>query len=320
VIDDLSLDAQRFLTQSNRRESLPMFDLTAYLETKQRAVNAALRELWEDQEPYPTPLKEAMRYSLEAGGKRLRPLLCVAASEAVGGSDTDVMPAACALELIHTYSLIHDDLPAMDDDDLRRGKPTCHKAFDEATAILAGDALLTLAFETLATAGCNHPVDALRWLEVTCLIARAAGYSGMVQGQMMDISSEQKEITVEELETLQRLKTGALIQSAVQAGAILGGGTPEQRARLEAYGGHVGLAFQMADDILNLEGTVETLGKPIGRDEVLQKATSPSLMGLEETKLRTGELVKRALAEIQVFEEKGPPLAALARYIVERNR
>jgi geranylgeranyl diphosphate synthase type II len=297
-----------------------MFDPKAYLKAKQETVNAALSKLWDDKEPYPTMLVQAMRYSLEAGGKRLRPILCIAASEVVGGSEADVMPAACALELIHTYSLIHDDLPAMDDDDLRRGKPTCHKAFNEATAILAGDALQAAAFEVLAAAGRHQRGDASKWLEVVYLIARAAGYSGMVQGQMMDISSEGKGISLEELETLHRLKTGALIEASVQAGAILGGGSSQEITAMGAYGRYAGLAFQVADDILNVEGSPEMLGKPVGSDLDHQKATGPSLMGLEQAKARAGELVERALEELTIFGKKGEPLAALARYILERKR
>jgi geranylgeranyl diphosphate synthase type II len=297
-----------------------MFDLKAYLKAKQQEINAALERLWDDTEPFPTPLIQAMRYSLEAGGKRLRPMLCFAASEAVGGSDADVMPAACALELIHTYSLIHDDLPAMDDDDLRRGKPTCHKAFDEATAILAGDGLLTAAFEVLASAGRTRGSDPLKWLEVSYLIARAAGCTGMVQGQMMDLSVEGKAITLEELETLQQLKTGALIEISVKAGALLGGGTPQEVAALAAYGQHIGLAFQLADDILNVEGKPEIIGKPVGSDQAHHKITGPSLIGLEQAKARALELVDSALEELEVFDMRGQPLAALARYIIERRK
>jgi len=297
-----------------------MFDLKAYLKKKQQTVNAALTKFWDSSGPYPTPLVQAMRYSIEAGGKRLRPILCIAASEAVGGSEADVMPAACALELIHTYSLIHDDLPAMDDDDLRRGKPTCHKAFNEATAILAGDALQTAAFEVLADAGRHHQGDAFKWLEVTYLIARAAGFSGMVQGQMMDISSEGKGITLEELERLHRLKTGALIEASVQAGAILGGGNLQELTAVSTYGRDIGLAFQVADDILNIEGKPEMLGKPVGSDRDHQKATTPSLMGLEQAKARAGELIDNALEELRIFGKKGEPLAAIARYVVERTR
>jgi geranylgeranyl diphosphate synthase type II len=297
-----------------------MFDLKAYLKAKQQTVNAALDQLWDRTEPHPTRLVAAMRYSLEAGGKRLRPILCIAASEAVGGSEADVMPAACALELIHTYSLIHDDLPAMDDDDLRRGKPTSHKAFDEATAILAGDALLTAAFEILATAGREQRRDALKWLEVAYLIACAAGHSGMVQGQMMDLSAEGKEIALEDLERLHQYKTGALIEASLKTGALLGGGSSQEVAALGRYGRHIGLAFQMADDILDVEGKPEMLGKLVGSDQAHQKVTGPSLIGLEQTKVRAGELVDRALEELKIFGIRGEPLAAIARYIVEREK
>jgi len=297
-----------------------MFDLKSYLKSKQEAVNAALKELWDDPGPSPSPLVQAMRYSLEAGGKRLRPILCIAASEAVAGDEIDVMPAACALELVHTYSLIHDDLPAMDNDDLRRGQPTCHKAFDEATAILAGDALLTAAFGVLAAAGRRQQDDALDWLQVLHLVAQAAGYPGMVQGQMMDVVSEKKEISLKELETLQWLKTGALIQASVQAGAILGGGNARQLTALGAYGRHIGVAFQVADDILNIEGKRELLGKPVGTDQAHRKATLPSLIGVEEAKVRARELVEKALAELIIFAEKAEPLAAIARYVIERKR
>ena len=297
-----------------------MFDLKTYLKVKQQTVNTALRKLWDDNDTYPSQLVQAMRYSLEAGGKRIRPILCIAATEAVGASEADVMPAACALELIHTYSLIHDDLPAMDNDHLRRGKPTCHIAFNEATAILAGDALLTAAFEVLADTKLHQWGDSLKWLEVVHLIAQAAGYSGMVQGQMIDISSEGKGISLEELETLHRLKTGALIEASVQAGAILGGGKSHEVTALGAYGRHIGLAFQVADDILNVEGTQEILGKPVGSDSDHQKATFPSLMGLKNAKLRANKLIDAALEEIRIFGKKGEPLAALGRYIVERKK
>jgi len=296
-----------------------MFDLKAYIAVKQEKINAALEDLWHDQDCSPTLLVRAMRYSLEAGGKRLRPILCISASEVVGACEADVMPAACALELIHTYSLIHDDLPAMDDDDLRRGKPTCHKAFDEATAILAGDALLTAAFEILAHAGRHQSHSALKWLEAIYFIARAAGYCGMVEGQMMDISSEGKTITVEALERLQRLKTGALIEASVCVGALLGGGSAQEIAALGAYGRHIGLAFQVADDILNVEGTPEMLGKPVGSDEALQKATRPSLTGLDQAKARASQLVDKAAKALRIFGEKGEPLVALARYVIERK-
>ncbi|MBW1896037.1 MAG: polyprenyl synthetase family protein [Deltaproteobacteria bacterium] len=298
-----------------------MFDLKVYLRTKKQSVDTALGGLWCDLPPYPTRLVSAMRYSLEAGGKRLRPILCIAASEAVGGlEESAVMPAACALELIHTYSLIHDDLPAMDNDNLRRGKPTCHIAFDEATAILAGDALLTAAFEVLAVAGRRMENNGTKWLEVIEVISRAAGYSGMVQGQMMDLSAEGRTILAEELEGLHRLKTGALIEASVKAGAVLGGGHSQQVDALGAYGRHIGLAFQLADDILNIEGKPEILGKPVGSDQVQDKATGPALMGLEQAKARARELISRAVDEMKAFGPLGEPLAALARYVIERQK
>ncbi len=296
-----------------------MFDLKKYLKAKRRNVDDALKQIWDSREPYPTPLVPAMRYSLEAGGKRLRPILCIAASEAVGGSESKVMPAACALELIHTYSLIHDDLPAMDDDDLRRGKPTCHRAFDEATAILAGDALLTAAFEILAGAGCQNKENALKWLEAAYVIAQAAGHSGMVQGQMMDLSFQGQEIALEELETLHRLKTGGLIEASVRTGALLGGGTNEEIVALGNYGRYIGLAFQVADDILNVEGEQKILGKPVGSDVAHQKATGPSLMGLERAKARAVELIDSAVEELSICGGRAEALSALAHYIVERD-
>lgn len=295
------------------------FDFKKYLRANQERVNAALEDLWKDVAS-PTPLVQAMRYSLLGGGKRLRPILCIAGCEAVGGALANVLPAACALELVHTYSLIHDDLPAMDNDDLRRGMPASHKAFDEATAILAGDALLTAAFEILAEAGRRFPGDSLRWLEVIHLISQAAGYAGMVQGQMMDISFEGKAITPTDLETLHRMKTGALIQASVQAGALLGGGDARQVDALGAYGRYIGLAFQVADDILDIEGKPEELGKPVGSDQARKKATGPSLMGIKDAKAHAKALVEQALEQIAIFGGRAEPLAALARYILERKR
>lgn len=297
-----------------------MFDLKVYLKTRKQRIDAALGALWCDSPPYPTQLVKAMRYSLEAGGKRLRPILCIAASEAVGGLENEVMPAACALELIHTYSLIHDDLPAMDNDKLRRGKPTCHIAFDEATAILAGDALLTAAFEVLAVAGGRRENNSTKWLEVIEVISRAAGYAGMVQGQMMDLSAEGRTISAKELEGLHRFKTGALIEASVKAGAALGGGHPKQVEALGAYGRHIGLAFQLADDILNIEGKPEIIGKPVGSDRVQKKATGPASMGLKQAKVRARELVSRAVGEMKPFGPLGEPLASLAHYVIERQK
>jgi len=302
------------------RKTVKTFELKKYLKDKQQKVNAALEKLWEDAGTPPTPLIHAMRYSLLAGGKRLRPILCIAACEAVGGCETDVMPVACALELIHSYSLIHDDLPAMDDDDLRRGKPTCHKAFNEATAILAGDALLTVAFEILAAAGQRSERDSLLWLEVIYLIARAAGHSGMIEGQMMDLAAEGKALDLKQLEAVHRHKTGALLEVSVRAGAMLGGGTHQQIDALAAYGRHIGLAFQVTDDILDIEGKLEELGKSPGSDRAHQKATYPSLIGLDQAKAHARQLIGKALEELKILGKKGEPLTALACYIIERKR
>lgn len=295
-------------------------DIKEYLHEKQRIVEERLERLWDGKDDA-IGLLGAMRYSLMAGGKRLRPILCIAASEAVGGNQEDALPAACALELIHTYSLIHDDLPAMDNDDLRRGKPTSHKVYGEATAILAGDALLTAAFEILTDS--RHITDsanALLWIRTTHLIARAAGYAGMIQGQMLDMNSEGKELKSAELERLHRLKTGALIEASVRCGAILGGGTDKEVEALSEYGKYIGLAFQVYDDILNIEGSQERLGKKIGTDLVRQKATYPLLLGMNAAKEKGHDLVSSALQTLSIFGKRGEPLQALARYVAQRTR
>ena len=214
-------------------------------------VDASLKKMFQDSQASDI-IAKAMEYSLMAGGKRIRPVLCLAACEAVGGVPEDALTAACALEMIHTYSLIHDDLPAMDDDELRRGKPTCHIAFDEATAVLAGDALLTLAFEVLSSANFNTGNQAAQSLQVIHLISAAAGYRGMIQGQMLDIASEGAKLSGDELETMHRLKTGALIEASLACRALLGGADSRQRELLNSYGRKIGLAFQVADDILNV--------------------------------------------------------------------
>jgi geranylgeranyl diphosphate synthase type II len=297
----------------------PPFDLQAYLKVRRSTVNQFLEDLLRDAVA-PPRLVAAMQYSLTAGGKRLRPILCLAAADAVGGRPDDALYAGCALELIHTYSLIHDDLPVMDDDDLRRGKPTCHVAFDEATALLAGDALLTLAFELLSQdRAATGPSDADR-LRVIHLVSSAAGYHGMIGGQMLDISAEGGAISMPELERMHRLKTGAMIEAAVAAGAILGGGDSIQIQQLKRYAGNIGLAFQIMDDILNVEGDPELLGKAVGTDQHRQKSTYPSLLGLDDSKALAAEIVDNALMAIELFDTKADPLRTLARYIIERRR
>ena len=296
-----------------------MFDLKPYLADKIDRIHAALESILKTSAP-PGRLLQAMRYSLMAGGKRFRSILCIAAAEAVGGDQEDVLPAACALEMVHTYSLIHDDLPAMDDDDLRRGQPTCHKAFDEATAILAGDALLTLAFQTLSSFGAHNEQQAAKWLRVIQLISHAAGYCGMIQGQMLDIASEGNRLTIDELQSMHRLKTGALIEVSLTCGAELADVNPDQLELLGSYARNIGLAFQVTDDILNVEGDPAIMGKAAGTDKLRQKSTYPSLLGLEESKAFAGKLVDDALHALGSFDQKAEPLRAIAAYIIDRKK
>ncbi len=267
-----------------------------------------------------TRIVKAMHYSLMAGGKRLRPILCLAAAEAVGGNSENAIKAACALEMIHTYSLIHDDLPAMDDDELRRGKLTCHVAFDEATAILAGDGLLSLAFEIMADVDSIDPNNVKLWLKAILLISAGAGYQGMIEGQMRDISSENTKLGQTDLEAMHTLKTGALIEAAICAGAILGGGMSGQIDKLQIYARHIGLAFQVTDDILNVEGDPELLGKAVGTDQDRNKNTYPALLGIAASKTYTLELINKSLQAIESFDDKSEPLREIARYIIARNR
>jgi len=296
-----------------------MFDLELYLDSKRKQINTRLHEILQSASNS-SRLVKAMHYSLMAGGKRLRPILCLAAAEVVGGQADDALRAACALEMIHTYSLIHDDLPAMDNDDLRRGKPTCHIAFDEVTALLAGDALLTLAFQMLSAVEITNDSQGSKRLRVLHQIARVAGYRGMIEGQMRDIASEDSEISIKELGELHALKTGALIEASVYSGAILGGGSAEQIGQLEIYAKNIGLAFQVKDDILNVEGDPALLGKAVGTDKIRKKNTYPSLIGLEESKSFAEELVVQALQAVESFDSRADPLRAIANYIVQRNR
>lgn len=297
-----------------------MFDLRAYLNEKGETVNRALGEML-NETTVKGRLADAMRYAVTAGGKRIRPILCIASAEAVGGADEpEVLKIGCALEFIHTYSLIHDDLPAMDDDDLRRGKPTCHIAFDEATAILAGDALLTLAFQTIATFKGPGHTPAEIWLWIIRTIAEAAGAKGMVEGQMRDVSSEGNVLSPDDLEAVHRLKTGALIKASVITGAAVANAEASQMAHLNAYAAHIGMAFQVADDILNVEGDQVLMGKGVGTDQERNKNTFPALIGLEASKETARSLVDKALKELSGFDEKSEPLRAIARYIIERKK
>lgn len=293
-------------------------DLAAIMAERRRQVDEALERWLPEQGDHPPKVHEAMRYSVFAGGKRLRPLLALFACEAVGGSPEDAMPAAVALEMIHTYSLIHDDLPAMDDDDYRRGQRTCHRVYGEAVAILAGDALLTHAFQVLADPGPTR-VPAARRLQVIVEIAEAAGSRGMVGGQAMDILAEGREIDHPTLLYLHTHKTGALIRASIRVGGIAGGAGEEQLQALTRYGERVGLAFQIVDDILDIEGTSAEMGKQAGSDLRRKKATYPAVMGLEESRRQAAHLLQEAKDALRVLGEKGATLFALADFVGTRR-
>jgi geranylgeranyl diphosphate synthase type II len=297
-----------------------MFDLKSYLDDVRKQVDEQLVHYLGGPSP-PTRVLQAMAYSVTAGGKRLRPVLCIASAEAVGGKRTDVLPLACALELIHTYSLIHDDLPAMDDDQKRRGNPTCHVRYDEATAILAGDALLTLAFEILATAGIQGaPENRHQWLRIIAQVASAAGSGGMIEGQMRDMAFEGTAIPDRELESLHRLKTGKMIEVSIESGAIMAGSSPIEQRALHLYAQHIGLAFQVADDILNVKGDPRKLGKAVGTDQRRGKNTYPSLLGLAAAEAYAGQLVNDAVKALDAFDNKADSLRSIARYVIQRKR
>ena len=294
-------------------------DVLAYLERCREAVDAYLDRVLPPADRFPQPLFEAMRYSVFAGGKRIRPAFVFAAAEAAGGEAEAAVPFAAALEMVHTYSLIHDDLPAMDDDDLRRGKPTNHKVFGEGMAILAGDALLTDAFGVLVRPEVleRHPAE--RVVRAVGELARAAGSPGMVAGQALDLVCEGRSVDLPTVEFLHTHKTGALIRAAVVLGGLAAGADAAALERLERYAGRVGLAFQIADDILDVEGSTEEMGKPAGSDENRGKATFPAVVGLSESRRRARDLMEEALAPLAPFGPAADPLRALARFVVERR-
>ncbi len=293
------------------------FDLLVYLQARQKLCEGALSQSVPQQ--YPDTIYEAMRYSLLAGGKRLRPILCLASCEMMGGTIEMAMPTACALEMIHTMSLIHDDLPAMDNDDYRRGKLTNHKVYGEDIAILAGDGLLAYAFEYIASQTENVPAP--RVLQVIAQLGRAVGAAGLVGGQVVDLESEGKsDISLETLNFIHKHKTGALLEVCVLSGGILAGATPENLQRLSAYAQNIGLAFQIIDDILDITATQEKLGKTVGKDQQAQKVTYPSLWGIEESQKQAQQLIETACAQLEPFGEKAQPLLALAHFIVNRDR
>ncbi len=301
-------------TDSVRKQS--EFDLSTYLGERQALVEAALDQSLPVKAP--ETIYEAMRYSLLAGGKRLRPILCLASCELVGGTVEMAMPTACALEMVHTMSLIHDDLPAMDNDDYRRGKLTNHKVYGEDIAILAGDGLLVYAFEVVATQTQNVP--ATRVLQAIAQLAHAFGADGVVGGQVVDLQCEGKtDTSVETLHFIHTHKTGALLEACVVCGAILGGASEEDLQRLSRYAQNIGLAFQIIDDILDITKTQEELGKTAGKDLQAQKATYPSIWGLEESQRQAQGLIEQAKAELASFGDKALPLVTLADFITNRS-
>ena len=296
------------------------FDLKDYLNDKKAIVDKALLTYFPQPEGPASDLIEAMRYSLFAGGKRLRPILCIAGAEAVGGSSSDILPVACSLELIHTYSLIHDDLPAMDDDALRRGKPTNHKVFGEAIALLAGDGLLTEAFHLLSSGELAERIKPDVILQVIRMIAGAAGFGGMVGGQAVDIQWEGKKAAFSIVEYIHTHKTGAMIAASVTSGVLLAGGSEWQLQAITNYGQKTGLAFQIADDILDIEGDSMAMGKTAGADKQKGKMTYPAVLGLEESKRVQSELVSSAIHSLEKFDQRAEPLRHLAQYIIERKK
>ncbi len=296
-----------------------IFELKSYINIKRRTINDRLDKILQQFNPGDM-ITQAMRHSLMAGGKRIRPILSLAAAEAVDGKPQEILTAACALEMIHTYSLIHDDLPAMDDDELRRGIPTCHMAFDEATAILAGDALLTLAFETLASVAIENGNQADKCLQVIRIIAAAAGSRGMIQGQMLDMKAEGRGLNSHELESMHALKTGALIEASLYCGALLSDANKVQLECMNTYARNIGIAFQVADDILNVEGNPAEMGKAVGTDELHEKSTYPSVLGLAASKLFAQKLVRQALQALEIFDKRAEPLRAIATYVIARKR
>jgi len=298
-----------------------MLDLSTYLHERKKRIDEMLLHILEGPAGADR-IKEAMRYCTLAAGKRIRPILCLAAIDALAGdSKTDAaVKVACALELIHTYSLIHDDLPAMDNDQLRRGKKTCHVAYDEATAILAGDALLTLAFQTLAEIHPRGEIRASILAEIIRTLSLAAGYRGMIAGQMLDIASEGVSLSLEDLEAMYRLKTGALFEASIQAGAVLAKADAEQSHKLLTYARSIGLAFQISDDILNIKGDPALTGKSTGTDALRQKSTYPSVVGIEKAEEKVKQLVHEALEALSGFDQRSDPLRAIAKFIIDRKR
>jgi geranylgeranyl diphosphate synthase type II len=291
--------------------------IEAYLASQVRAVDCVLEQWLPAESVNPSAIHKAMRYSVFAGGKRIRPILAMTAARAVADSPDGIENAAATLELIHTYSLIHDDLPALDNDDLRRGRPTCHKVFGEAMAILTGDALLTLAFEVLSRL--RH-IDAERKIRLVEELSRASGtVGGMIGGQVNDIEGEKKRPSALLLESIHRAKTGALLRASVRMGAIYAGATTEELMALSEYGEHIGLAFQIIDDVLDIEESSENLGKTAGKDAAQQKITFPAVYGLEHSRQMAADERLAAHSALQIFDDRADQLRQIADFIVQRK-
>lgn len=297
---------------------MPEFNLKSYLAERKQLIDSALERIFPVASGLQKRVIEAARYSLFAGGKRLRPILCLAAADVAGGPLEPVMPAACALEMIHTYSLIHDDLPAMDNDDFRRGVPTNHKVYGEAIAVLAGDALVTEAFEFLAA--CRHDgVGAEKVLDVISITVKAAGYRGMIGGQVIDLECENRKVDLATVEYMHIHKTGALLSASLEIGAILGGGDDDLVKAMRSFGHHLGLAFQITDDLLDVEGDAAVMGKKPGSDVAKNKMTYPALLGLAQSRQAARDHVERAVEALESFRETAEPLRAIARYLLVRK-
>ncbi len=296
-----------------------MVDILRYLQEQKAFVDEALARYLPGEEHYPPAIFQAMQYSVFAGGKRVRPILAIAAAETLGGTAADVLPVACALECIHTYSLIHDDLPALDNDDYRRGRLTNHKVFGEANAILAGDALLTFAFELMADARHWPQFVPERVVQVMHEVAYAIGTFGMIGGQVVDLQMEGQDVDLRGLQYIHAHKTGALIRTSVRSGAILGGGSPAAVEALTQYGTHIGLAYQIMDDILDVRGDEQRMGKALRKDNERRKATYPRLVGLAESEVRAQAAVTASIAALDIIGERGAVLRDLAHFIIARE-
>jgi len=294
------------------------FELENYLQDRKKLIEGGLERFLPPADSYPEKIHQAVRYSVFAGGKRIRPILLLASYELFKKDIKPALPFACALEMIHTYSLIHDDLPSMDNDDFRRGKPTCHKLFGEAVAILAGDALLSYAFRLMAETGLKSKISSSIVLKVIFEIAHGAGLGGMISGQALDIEKQGRAYEEKELEFIHSHKTGALIRAGVVAGALLARAQESELKALSEFGNRIGLAFQIVDDILDIKGGQE-LGKTKGKDQKLEKATYPKLIGLNKSEKRAEKLSKEAVRYLEIFGEKAKALKELAGYLITRS-